>query len=118
MKKLKALSIVAPACERIISGQKKLEIRSWRPEHLPLRDLVIVQNTQFLHKDGDEQIGTAMAIIDIVAVHAWRKDEIEMACANYWKEGYWAWEITNVRPLVPGIQCMAKRRIYEIDLAI
>ncbi len=80
MKKLKALSIVAPACERIISGQKKLEIRSWRPEHLPLCDLVIVQNTQFLHKDGDEQIGTAMAIIDIVAVHTWRKDEIEIMC--------------------------------------
>ncbi|MCU4413761.1 ASCH domain-containing protein [Acinetobacter sp. WU_MDCI_Axc73] len=118
MKKFKALSIVAPACERIASGQKKLEIRSWRPEYLPLYDLVIVQNTQFLDKDGDEQIGTAMAIIDIVAVHAWRKDEVEMACANYWKEGYWAWEITNVRPLVPSIQCIAKRRIYEIDLAL
>ncbi len=113
---MKALSIVAPACERIALGQKKLEIRSWRPEQLPLRDLVIVQNTQFLNKAGDEQIGEAMAIIDILAVHAWREDEVETACANHWEQGYWAWEIANVRPIVPRIKCIAKRKIYEIEL--
>ncbi|WP_425320887.1 ASCH domain-containing protein [Acinetobacter guerrae] len=116
LKKFKALSIVAPACERIVSGQKKLEIRSWRPKQLPLVDLVIVQNTQFLYQEGNEQMGEAVAMIDIFAVHAWRIDELEAACANNWEEGYWAWEISNVRPIVPRIKMMAKRKIYEIEI--
>ncbi|MBK0064796.1 MULTISPECIES: ASCH domain-containing protein [unclassified Acinetobacter] len=118
MKKFKALSIVAPGCERIVSGLKKLEIRSWQPEQLPLRDLVIVQNTQFLYQNGDEQAGEAIAMIDIIAVHPWSENEVEVACANHWEAGYWAWEITNVRPIVPRLKTVAKRKIYQIELEL
>lgn len=39
-----ALSIVAPSGQRIAQGLKILEVRSWRPDQLPLKDLVIVEN--------------------------------------------------------------------------
>jgi hypothetical protein len=52
-----ALSIVAPNAERIVQGLKTLEVRSWQPEKLPLKDVVIVQNQNFLLNEGDEEMG-------------------------------------------------------------
>lgn len=49
--------------------KKKMEIRSWQPESLPLKDLVIVENKNYLIQDGDEEIGRAVAIIDIESIH-------------------------------------------------
>ncbi len=46
-KQYQVLSIVAPNAERIVQGIKTLEVRSWQPEKLPLKDLVIVENTHF-----------------------------------------------------------------------
>lgn len=63
-----ALSIVTPAGQSIVQGQKRLEIRSWQPEQLPLKDLVIVENKNYLNKAGDEEAGMAVAIVDIKAV--------------------------------------------------
>ena len=40
-----ALSIVKPAVDDIVAGRKRVEIRSWAPPVIPLRDLVLVQNT-------------------------------------------------------------------------
>lgn len=64
-----ALSIVAPAGQRISIGKKKLEIRSWQPASLPLKDLLIVENKNYLIQDGDEEIGRVVAIVDIEAIH-------------------------------------------------
>jgi hypothetical protein len=44
LKQYQALSIVAPNGGRIAQGLKTLEIRSWQPEYLPLKNLVIVEN--------------------------------------------------------------------------
>ena len=112
-----ALSIVAPNGTRIAQGRKTLEVRSWQPEQLPLKDIVIVENQNYLTQDGDEEPGLAVAIADILAVHPWRKDEFEAACAGYWAEGYFAWEISNVRPINPPAAVMAKRKIYFIEIA-
>lgn len=118
LKKYQALSIVYPACDRIVTGQKKLEIRSWVPDQLPLKDVVIIQNTQYLNEEGDEQMGEVVALIDIESVHAWRPDEVDVACATQWQDGYWAWEISHIRPVLPRIKAMAKRKIYAIELEL
>nr|WP_287705722.1 ASCH domain-containing protein [Halomonas sp.] len=47
-----ALSIVSPHGSNIASGKKTLEVRSWRPESLPIRDLLIVENSHFLSADN------------------------------------------------------------------
>ncbi len=44
MKTYHALSVVTPAGSRIRSGRKTVEVRKWRPDDLPLCDMLIVQN--------------------------------------------------------------------------
>lgn len=70
-KQYQVLSTVAPNAERIVQGIKTLEVRSWRPEKLPLKDLVIVENTHFLNNHGDEEMCKVVALIDIESVHPW-----------------------------------------------
>ena len=111
-----ALSIVAPSGSKIAQGLKTLEIRSWTPEQLPLKDLVIVENSHFLSAEYIEEMGKAVAIVDIESVHPWREDEFAAACANYWAEGYFAWVISNVRSISQPFEIPAKRKIYCIDI--
>ena len=93
-----------------------MEIRSWRPEQLPLKDFMIVQNTRYLLEESDEQQGEAVAIVNIEAIHAWKPEEVELAYANVWEAGYWAWEISEVRPILPRQVVVAKRKIYDINI--
>lgn len=79
---------------------------------------MIVENQNFLLRDGAEESVLAVALVDIEAVHAWRVDEVEAACASYWAEGYFAWMITNIRPFDQPIQVMAKRKLYLLELGI
>jgi hypothetical protein len=113
-----ALSIVAPAGERIRSGRKTLEIRQWIPESIPFRDLVIVQNRIRLSSTGvtDDPDGEAVAIVDIDSVDEWRETEISEACASYWEPGWKAWRLSNIRPLYLSERFPARLRIYSIDL--
>lgn len=57
IKQYTALSVVAPSAERIVQGQKTLEIRSWQPQTIPLKNLVIVENQYFLRNEGEQEIG-------------------------------------------------------------
>lgn len=66
-----ALSIVAPSRQKIASGMKTLEIRSWCPDQLPIKNLLIVENDNFLMKDGGEELGKAIAWVDVESVHPW-----------------------------------------------
>lgn len=111
-----ALSIVAPNAQRIVQGIKTLEVRSWQPESLPLRDLIIVENQNFLLQEGSEEKGLALALVDIESIHVWQPTEVEAACTSVWSEGYYAWVISNVRPLPEPIACWAKRKLYKIVL--
>ncbi|WP_293746370.1 ASCH domain-containing protein [uncultured Acinetobacter sp.] len=118
LKQYTTLSIVAPNAERIAKKIKTLEVRSWQPEMLPLKDLIIVENQNFLLNDGDEDVGFAVALVDIESVHPWRSDKFDAACATYWAEGYFAWVIGNIRPIDPPIQVIAKRKLYRIELML
>lgn len=116
MQQYLALSIVAPSGQHIVSGQKTLEIRSWQPDYLPLKNLIIVENQYYLTQENDEEQGLAIAIVDIESVHPWTQDEFVAAMASYWAEGYWAWQISNVRPIYPAIPALAKRKLYSLEL--
>jgi len=113
-----ALSIVAPHGTNIANHLKTLEIRSWRPERLPLRNLLIVENDIFLTKEDQIDLnGRGVALIDIEEVHAWHPSEVQAACSTKWQPGFWAWSITNIRPIQPPINMIAKRKIYKIELS-
>ena len=54
MQQFLALSVVAPNGTYIAQGVKTFEVLSWVPTELPLKDLFIVENQNFLMNDGDE----------------------------------------------------------------
>ena len=114
--KYPAISIVAPSGQNIANGRKTLEIRSWSPEQLPLKNLVIVENKKYLYQKDDEELGWVVAIVDVESIHPWQQCEVDAACASAWHDGYFAWVLSNIRPIDPLIQTHAKRKIYFIDI--
>jgi len=111
-----ALSIITPNGTRIAEGIKTLEVRSWVPTKLPIKDLLIVENQNFLFADTDEEEGVAVALVDVDSIHTWRNDEVNLACASAWSEGYFAWVLSNVRPIKQPLKVLAKRKIYQVEL--
>ncbi|MES2943147.1 MAG: ASCH domain-containing protein [Pseudomonadota bacterium] len=112
-----ALSVVAPSGTNIESGKKTIEVRSWRPAIVPLRNLLIVENAVFLGPDQPcDPHGRAVALVDVEEVHAWLPAELEVACASGWLPGYWAWRLSNVRPVCWPADLTARLGIYELQL--
>lgn len=114
-----ALSIVSPHGLNVASGNKGLEIRSWRPASLPIRNLLIVENSTFLSIDIPIDLdGRAVAIVDVEEVHEWQPSEVAAACASGWEPGYWAWCLSNIRPLSGEQVIPAKRKLYDVDFVL
>lgn len=112
-----ALSIVAPHGENIRAGRKILEVRSWQPPHLPLLNLLIVENERFLTEDGDvDPLGMAVALVDVHDVCPWKPSQVDEACSTGWVPGYYAWRLVNVRPISGNRVVAAKRRLYEVQV--
>lgn len=112
-----ALSIVNPHGSNIALGKKTLEIRSWRPASLPIRNLLIVENSEFLSIENPIDLnGKAVAIVDVEEIHEWGPSEVKAACSSGWESGYWAWSLSNVRPITNAQIVAAKRKLYEVDI--
>lgn len=112
---IKALSVVAPAGQLIATGKKTIEVRKWLPNLSPEEDLLIVENLNYLTKDGDEEPGVALAVVNISSVRPFTPDDIPAACASSFEEGWFAWEISNVRQVDPAINARAARKIYTVE---
>lgn len=118
-----AISILNPAVENIINGSKSIEIRSWKPDTIPLKNVVLVQNEKYLKNQHDLDCGVALAVVDFVSVREWSYEEFLKQNANTtlnkkWTPGYFIWEIENVRPLKKTVDCIAKKGIYLLELDI
>ena len=112
-----ALSIVAPNGSRIATARKTLEIRSWRPPQLPLKNLLIVENHIVLTgADQTDPDGMAVALVDVDEVHAWQPTQLDAACWARWEPGLWAWQITRVRPIIAAFPVTAARKLYDAQL--
>ncbi|MBH9742697.1 hypothetical protein CJ419_24250, partial [Vibrio navarrensis] len=75
---MKALSVVEPWGTMIANKTKLLEIRTWRPEMLPMLNVALVQNSTRLTKEGDEDLtGQVVAVVDIVSCEPWVKEDCE-----------------------------------------
>ena len=111
-----ALSIVSPSVQNIIDGKKVVEIRRWLPPEIPFLDLVLVENQIYLTEEGQEDPnGLARAVVDISGIHEWKREEAESQGVD-WSPDYVCWELSNVRRIEPPISCIARRKIYKIDI--
>ena len=115
---MKALSVVKPWGTKITNKEKTLEIRSWRPNSLPLKNIALVENQIRLLKEGQEDPnGYIVALVDIVGCKPWVKRDSTAACLREsdFVEGYWAWQLDNVRKLNKPIKTVAKRKFYRLN---
>jgi len=110
----KALSVIEPYGELLISGQKTLEIRSWIPQKLPLKNVVLVQNVKRLSEELEEDVGSALGLIDIDGFHLWTESDLPKSGCDSFTDGYYAWEISNRRPFLTRPEILAKRKIYNL----
>ena len=111
-----ALSIVSPSVQNILVGKKGVEIRRWLPPEIPFFNLVLVENEIYLTEEGQEDPnGLTRAIVDITGVHEWSQEEAESQGLE-WIPNYVCWELSNVRRIEPPIRCVARRKIYKIDV--
>ena len=111
-----ALSIVYPAATKIATGQKTIEIRSWKPPMVPLLNLLIVENNRRLDRDGDiDPEAMAVAVIDIIEVRDWTEEDARRG-GNTFAPGYFAWVIANVRPIDSPFRTQAERLIYKVEV--
>lgn len=119
MKTYRALSVVAPAGLKIRDGRKTIEVRQWRPDVLPLRDLLIVENGIRLSSKGmrEDPDGRAVALVDVIAVSEWKEADLDAATAPYWEPGWLGWHLENVRAVEWPHPVPAKLRIYEVELS-
>jgi hypothetical protein len=113
-----ALSVLAPAGAWICAGRKTIEVRRWSPEAWPIRDLLIVQNTKKLSASGltHDPDGTALALVDVVMVRPWQKDDLAASMSDAFEEGWFAWELKNIRPVDYPLPVPARRKIYDVEL--
>lgn len=111
-----ALSIVSPSVRNILAGKKVVEIRRWLPPEIPFLNLVLVENEIYLTEEGQKDPnGLARAIVDITGVHEWTLEEAKSQGVE-WIPDYICWELSNVRRIEPPIPCVARRRIYKINI--
>ena len=111
-----ALSIVSPSVQNILASKKVVEIRRWLPPKIPFLNLVLVENEIYLTEEGQEDPnGLARAIVDITGVHEWTPEEAKSQGVE-WIPDYICWELSNVRRIEPPIPCVARRKIYKINI--
>lgn len=112
---MKALSIVRPYGTQIANGLKTLEIRRWQPEVRAGEEILVVENENFLTVEGQEEVGTAVAIITLGEIREFRRDDLVKSCSSYYEEGWLAWEIKTIRKIETPFLTRAARKLYEID---
>jgi hypothetical protein len=111
-----ALSIVSPAGNKIASKEKTIEIRKWKPSIVPLENLLIIQNKNYLSdKLPEDNNGKAVALVDVYEITLWEERHFKQSCASSFEEGYFAWHLTNIRKVTCSLPLTAKRKIYTLE---
>ncbi len=112
----KCLSIVKPNGNNITRGIKTIEVRRWKLPSFPLKNLIIIENDNYLSKQYPEEIGMIVAMADVIDVRPWEEKDLTASCAKVYENGYLAWILSNIRKISYPAPVPAKRKIYELEL--
>lgn len=115
---MKALSVLAPWGKLIADQSKTIEVRSWYPRILPMRNVALVQNMVSLTKESaEDKEGYVVAIIDIVSCSSWEVEDCkDSGCdESEFEEGWLAWKLSNIRKLKQPVKAIAKRKFYDLS---
>lgn len=102
-----ALAVLSPAGKLIAQGRHSLELRSWRPPTVPLRDLLIVESRRQVAADDQlDPDAAGVALVDVMSVEPWPGSP-----------GMFAWKLANIRPIFPKLSPLpARGGLYPICL--
>lgn len=106
---MKALTIRPQWAALIASGKKTIETRTWKTSHRG--DLLICASAR--PPDG-ENAGHAVCIVELVECRVMVVEDEAAACFKIFQAAY-AWELRNVRHVVP-FPVLGKLHIFEVNL--
>ncbi len=103
-----ALAVLSPAGKLIAQGRHHLELRSWRPSQVPLRDLLIVESRRQVASDDQlDPEASGVALVDVLSVEPWPGSP-----------GMYAWKLGNIRPIIPKLSPLpARGGLYTVCLS-
>lgn len=118
LKIYKALSVVEPWGDFIARGKKTIEVRTWISDQIgPDEDLLIVQNKKLLsEEDMTDADGRAVALVRVKEMRPFVYADRAEAKTERFAEGWYAWVLTDLRPVRGRVPCLAARKIYEVEL--
>ncbi|WP_261465865.1 hypothetical protein [Serratia entomophila] len=81
----------------------------------------MVENNNYLKKGEIDPHGKALAVVDVLSYKEWTLDIYNLQ--NHatkrdkkWKEGYFVWELSNIRLISPEVICEAKTGLYDLQI--
>lgn len=104
--KMKTLSVKYPWCDKIATGEKTIEVRSWKTDY---RGPLLIASSKL---PKWELSGKAVCIVDLVDVRPIREADHKSTCLEWANESDYSWVLSNPRPALPII-IKGKLSIYE-----
>ncbi len=105
---MKTLSVKYPWCHKIATGEKTIEVRSWKTDY---RGQLLIASSK---TPKWEMAGKAICIVDLVDVRRIEEDDQDTTCLEWANETDYSWVLANPRPARP-IDVKGKLSIYDTD---
>jgi hypothetical protein len=105
---MKAISINQPWANKIASGQKTVETRTWATSYRG--DLLICSS----RIPRIYPAGAALAIAELVDCRPMTFEDRIAACCHY-RDGLFAWVLTNIRK-IEAFPVKGQLRLFEVDM--
>ena len=104
---MKALSLKQPWADKVALGQKTIEVRTWGTKY---RGPLAIHASQ---PDG-RIIATAV----LTDCRPFRYDDIFGAALPYFEEGRFAWMLSDIRAVSPGIPVRGRLGLWDVPPAV
>lgn len=105
---MKALTVRQPHADRIASGRKTVELRTWPTRH---RGPLIIHAGAA--PSPGRPTGCTLCLVDLVTCRPATTADLVAACAEFTNPaGLYAWQLANPRPL-PHLPCRGQLSLWR-----
>ena len=104
---MKALSLKQPWAGKVARGQKTIEVRTWGTAY---------RGPLAIHASKPE--GRIIAIAVLTDCRPFRFDDIFGAALQYFEEGRFAWTLSDIRAVSPGIPTRDRLGLWDVPPAV
>lgn len=112
----KALSIRQPWLDKILSGERDIEVRSWATPHRGWLVLHASRQTEDPEYLGvlRYRTGVILGVVRLTDVHPFRKSDARRV-EDEWEPGCWAWELEDLTELPRPIPYRGRPGLFELS---